>query len=138
MNEAVKIITITPTKADAEKGRWLLDSGDFYLPQGFTIAQSALVGFKPGAWAGNHRHDRQEVLLGLAGELYLIWKDADGIRHEEKMVHHDGQLRFFAITSQVPHLVENRSHAADAALYEWADGLDTPTYLEGSDSLRES
>lgn len=51
MNETVRIVTITPTKADAEKGRWLLDSGDFYLPEGFTVAQSALVGFKPGAWA---------------------------------------------------------------------------------------
>ena len=136
MKEAVKKIVFSPTKADSEKGRWLLDSSDFVLPEGFEAAQSALVGFGPNGWAANHRHQRQEVLLGLAGELWLVWRDANGVRHEEKLLRDDGQLQIFVIAPQVPHLVENRSATADGALYEWSDLIDQSINLTDKESLR--
>lgn len=136
MHEAVKKIVWNPTKSDSEKGRWLLDSGDFMLPKDFKIAQSALVGFSPNGWAANHRHNRQEILLGLAGELWFIWRDFNGERHEEKMLRDDGLLQIFVIEPIVPHLVENRSNTANGALYEWSDLIDASIYLEGEESLR--
>ncbi|HEU5187119.1 MAG TPA: hypothetical protein VFT87_01305 [Candidatus Saccharimonadales bacterium] len=136
MDEAVKRIVWSPTKSDSEKGRWLLDSNDFMMPEGFKIAQSALVGFGPNGWAANHHHKRQEILLGLAGELYLIWRDTSGERHEEKMLRDDGMLQIFVITPHIPHLVENRSTIANGALYEWSDLIDESINLEGKESLR--
>ncbi len=136
MNEAVKQIVWKPTKSDSEKGRWLLDSNDFMLPEDFKAVQSAVVGFRPNGWAANHRHGRQEILLGLAGDLYLIWRDVKGERHEEKMLRDDGRLQIFVIAPNVPHLVENRSASASGALYEWSDLIDESIYLEGEESLR--
>jgi uncharacterized RmlC-like cupin family protein len=136
MKEAVGRFIFNPTKSDNEKGRWLLDSKDFTLPKDFEVAQSALVGFSPNGWAANHRHGRREVLLGLAGELYLIWRDPDGKRHEEKMLRDDGALQIFVIAPNIPHLVENRSAGASGALYEWSDLIDESISLEDDESLR--
>lgn len=136
MHEAVKKIVWSPTKSDNAKGRWLLDGGDLLLPNDFAIAQSAFVGFGPNGWAANHRHQRQEILLGLAGELWLVWRDLNGERHEEKMLRDDGKLQVFVITSGVPHLVENRSATATGALYEWSDLIDKSIDLEAEESLR--
>ncbi len=136
MNQTVTIIPFNPTKADKQKGRWLLDSTDFKLPEGFVPVQSAIVNIAAGGWAANHYHKRQEVLLGLAGDLWVIWRDQDGQRLEQKMLRGDGQLQIFVITSNVPHLVENRSTTTDGALYEWSDLIDEATPLEDKDSLR--
>jgi quercetin dioxygenase-like cupin family protein len=136
MNQEVRRLAWKPTKSDSEKGRWLLDSHDLALPADFKVAQSALVGFAPQGWAANHRHGRQEILLGLAGELYLIWRDSKGGRHEEKMLRNDNVLQVFVIAPNVPHLVENRSAAATAALYEWSDLIDESVPLEDTESLR--
>src|SRR5438876_568299 len=114
MSRAVEQIVWEPTKLNSEEGRWLLDSADFRLPEGFKAIQSALVGFEPQGWAANHRHERREALLGLAGELYLVWRDFEGKRHEDKMLRYDGKLQIFVIASNVPHLVENRSDATGA------------------------
>ena len=72
----------------------------------------------------NHRHARKEVLLGLCGELYLVWRDTNGRCHDEKMLRNDGLLQIFVITPHIPHLVENRSATASGTLYEWSDLVD--------------
>lgn len=136
MSQAVTEIMFDPTKSDNEKGRWLLDSTDFPLPDGFTVAQSAMVGFAPNGWAADHRHGRREALLGLAGELYLVWRETDGERKEARMVGEGALKKLFVIAPNVPHLVENRSGTASAALYEWSDLVDESIPLEGAESLR--
>lgn len=134
----IKMFAFTPTKTDHQKRRWVLDDLDVPTPQGFTIARGAFVHIGPGGWAANHRHERQELLLGLSGELYLIWRDSKGIRHEEKMVPADGTLQLYSIPSWTPHLVENRSEASGAVLHEWSDIEDQAEDLVGGDSLRLS
>jgi uncharacterized RmlC-like cupin family protein len=136
MSNAVRRVVWQPKKADREKGRWLVDSSEFVMPDGFAAVRSAVVGFAPSGWAANHRHKRREVLFGLAGELYLIWRDLDGERHEEKMLRDDGRLQVFLIAPQIPHLVENHSATASAALYEWSDLIDEAVPLGGEESLR--
>lgn len=131
----VKKVICPPTKQDSAKGRWLFDSADFVFPKGFKAVRQAFVGIKPGGWAANHKHKRYEVLLGLAGDLYLIWQDEDGQRHEEKMLSDDGNMQFFFIPSWTPHLVENRSGTIPAVLYEWSDIVDEAQLLEGEESL---
>lgn len=135
MEESVIILDWQPTKADPDKGRWLLDSKDFRLPDGFVTAQSAVMAFKPGGWAANHVHAKREVLLALDGELYLIWRDAAGQRKEQKMTTDHGKLSAFVIRPNVPHLVENRGDSV-ASLYEWSDGTEAATILTGEESLR--
>jgi len=135
MDEPVQILDWQATKVDSDKGRWLLDSHDFKLPKEFTVAQSAVIGLAPGGWAANHRHAKREIFLALAGELYLVWRTADGQRHEQPMVAEHGQLQAFVTGPNVDHLVENRGNS-DASLYEWSDGTDAAMMLEGNDSLR--
>lgn len=136
--KAVTKIVWDATKRDNVKGRWLLDSADLPFPNGFKVVQSAFVGFGPNGWAADHHHQRREILLGLAGDLWLIWREPTGRRCEEKLVREDGKLQFFILAPHTPHLVENRSAASDGALYEWADLRDESIPLEGSQSLRRA
>jgi uncharacterized RmlC-like cupin family protein len=132
----VEIIKRAPTKRDRAKGRWLLDAHELALPAGFEFVHEAFVGIDPGGWAANHRHRKREVLLGLSGDLWLMWRDERGVRHETAMLSGDGDLLFCVIGSNVPHLVENRSSELSSVLYEWSDGSDEAVMLEGAESLR--
>ena len=88
------------------------------------------------AWAADHKHQRQEILLGITGELWLIWRDESGERQEQKMLREDGKLQLFVIAPYVPHLVENRSTTESASLHEWSNLKDEAELLTGSESLR--
>jgi uncharacterized RmlC-like cupin family protein len=120
-----------------KEGRWLLDLQDIDIvtPKGFKVAHQALVSLEPLAWAGNHRHGRRELLLGMTGDLHFIWRETDGTRHETPMIRPDGKLELFVIPSGMPHLVENRSSAAGASLFELSDRKDEAIMLQGAESL---
>ncbi|HSW98468.1 MAG TPA: hypothetical protein VLF71_01375 [Candidatus Saccharimonadales bacterium] len=133
-SSTVRQYVFAPTRT--KEGRWLLAEPDVVFPDGFQRLGGAIVHLNPNAWAANHKHQRQEVLLGLAGNLYLVWRDSDGSRHETPLLRTDGQLQAFFIPPWVPHLVENRSATADAALYEWVDLECEAELLTGRDSLR--
>lgn len=131
----VKKISFTPAKSDNQKRRWVLD--DLETPMhNVAITRGAFVGIGPGGWAANHRHERHEILLALSGELYLIWRDAKGVRHEERMTSNDGKLHSYSISPWTPHLVENRSKTEIAVLHEWSDVIDEAEDLQGPNSLR--
>ena len=135
-SNTVRSCVFSPTRT--KPGRWLLAIDDMVFPEEFHQLAGAFVHLEPEAWAANHKHERQEVLLGLAGDLYLIWRDADGTRHEAAMLRTDGQPQAFFIPDWVPHLVENRSPQAAAALYEWFDKHCEAELLTGAASLRAS
>ncbi len=135
-SQDVKIIPFNPTRADAQKGRWVLDDLDVPKVDNVVPARGAFVCIGPNGWAANHRHQRQELLLGLSGDPYLIWRDSKGMCHEEQMVSSEGTLRLYFIPSGTPHLVENRSPHSPAVLHEWSDVMDEAEILVGKDSLR--
>lgn len=76
-----------------------------------------------------------EILIGLAGDLYLVWRDAQGKRHEERLIREDGKLQAFVIAPQVPHLIKNRSTDAFGTMQVWEGIIDEPTDLTGEESL---
>lgn len=133
--QEVTKISFEPTKLDAKKRLMVLDDLDVPL-YGVKITRGAFVAIGPGGWAANHRHNRHELLLAISGDLYIIWRDKQGIRRQEQMSPADGTLQVYSIPPRVPHLVENRSQRETAVLHEWSsDILGETEDLKGSESL---
>jgi len=63
------------------------------------------------------RFREAQHLIGIGGELELIWQDGHGASHSEPM----RTLELFVIRSLTPHVVINRS-LDHAILIEFADG----------------
>lgn len=114
-------IKIEPTHKAA--GRWQLNMSTVPLPENFVVKKHCIVGIEKGLFAGNHKHVRSEVLLGLHPDLVFIWEDEHGKRHEEAM-HPNGELLLFVVPSLLPHVVVNKSQQSPAVLYEWTDSED--------------
>ncbi|HLZ15014.1 MAG TPA: hypothetical protein VKQ34_03405 [Candidatus Saccharimonadales bacterium] len=129
--------TFNPSYRRDDRGVWVLDTKDIPLPKDFTVRTTPhLVHIAPGGWGGNHTHRRREAYVGFGADLYIMWRDETGARHEAPMTSDDGKLHVFAVAPHLPHLVENRGNTP-AVLYEILDiddGEATP--LEGADSLR--
>lgn len=134
MNKEVEQIMWKAPKSQI--GPWRLDVNDFISSKNLLITKSMLVHFGPGSSAGDHSHKQQEVVIGLSGELYLVWRDARGERHEEKLQRDDGKLQAFVIASEVPHVIENRSSTAFGMMQVWHGLIDEPILLEKVESLR--
>jgi len=127
-----------PTRNRAEQLLVMIDVQDIPLPTEFkTTLPAHLLKLKPGGWGGNHRHLSREVYVALNEGLYIVWRDAEGQRHEAAMApSQDGKLQVFAMPPYVPHLIENRGNA-ETFIYELIElnnGL--VELLEGADSLR--
>lgn len=71
--------------------------------------------------AGNHKHEKQEALLGIGATVFL-WQDGNGQLHEEVM-NPDDELYLFIISSGIPHAVINKSPNEPAILYEYFDDV---------------
>jgi uncharacterized RmlC-like cupin family protein len=114
-------IPLTPS-LQKSSGRWLLYREDIALPKEFKPINKKehFVAIPAKEFAANHKHERQEVLLGLHPDLVIIWQDKKGKKHEEKM-NPDGKLFLFFIPPWVPHVVINTSEVSPAMLYEWTD-----------------
>lgn len=135
MNEAVQKIVFDISKSASANGPWHVDYKDFISSDVFNLTDALLVDFGPDSWAANHKHLQEEILVGLRGDLFLVWREADGTRREEKLMREDGQLQAFVIASLVPHLIENRSKTF-GTMQVWAGINDVSTSLEGDESLR--
>jgi hypothetical protein len=114
----IKKIPIEPTYKK-DNGLWNLNTLLLPLPDNFTIAERNIIYIPGGQFGGNHKHPRTEVFIGI-GDLYLIWQDAAGDNHEDKMKD-DEQLYLFFVESFTPHTVVNRG-TNPAVLFELADG----------------
>ena len=74
-------------------------------------------------------------MIGLSGDVYLVWRDAQGEHHEEKLQREDDKLQAFVIASGVPHLIENRSSTTFGMMQVWHGLVDEPVLLEREESL---
>jgi uncharacterized RmlC-like cupin family protein len=138
MTQEVTSIIWEPPTPERENGPWHISPSSFVPAQDFEEAVSMVVEFGPTSWAGNHRHIEKEMLICLVGDMYLIWRDKNGARHEEKMLEPDRPLRAFLIDSNVPHLMENRSNDTFGTVQVWSGPGENkePILLEGTESLR--
>ena len=119
--DKVKKMPIQPS-ARKDNGRWHLYIDDISMPSGFIplAEQNHIVSVPRGALAGNHKHVRQEILLGLHPDLMLIWQDENGKKHTEEM-NPKGELTLIFVPSLIPHVVINKSQTSPAIFFEWTD-----------------
>ena len=97
---------------------WVLNTDD--IPVDHTlIKDSQIAHLGPQSSAGNHKHPRQEWIVGF-GDLVFIWLDEAGTRQEQHM-NPDGQLFLIHVPAFVPHAVLNRSLDKPGMLFEYAD-----------------
>lgn len=115
----VKKISIDPTYRKAN-GLWNLETLSLPFPDTFQAKERNIVYLPAGEFGGNHAHPRTETFVGIGQEVYMIWQDDKGQKHEEKMMDGD-QLFFFIVEPNTPHAVINRSKHF-AVLVECADG----------------
>jgi uncharacterized RmlC-like cupin family protein len=132
-------ISFDVTYDETDQGIWVLRLADLPLPKNFPEKPSHyVISFGPGAWGGNHRHERVEAFVGMGEGLYIVWQDGAGERHEQPMMSKDkSRLKMFVVPAWTPHMVENRSETETGILYEVRD-IDAGELkpLEGPDSLR--
>lgn len=131
MKEVEKVLWHAPNSV----GPHVLEVNDFITSKDGLTTESLLVHFGPGDTAANHRHAQYEVLVGFGGKLYLVWKDGEGRRHEEKLTSEEGSLYALVIAPHIPHLIENRSKNSPATMQVWNGVIDNPIQLTGEDSL---
>lgn len=102
-----------------ENGTWVLRMGDMVFPDYFTLAEQSLVSIPPGAFGGNHKHPRIEMYIACHKELYLLWLDENGDKHEDVMYDPD-KIKLWIIPPFIPHAVVNRAEEP-AVFYEFAN-----------------
>jgi uncharacterized cupin superfamily protein len=89
------------------------------LPENFQIKERNVVYIPAGEFGGNHKHSRTEAFIGIGEQLFIVWLDDKGKKHEDKMM--DGeQLFFFIVEPFTPHAVINKG-SGFAVLVELAD-----------------
>jgi uncharacterized RmlC-like cupin family protein len=135
----MKQIPLEPSKIKAEQGLIMIDRRNLPLPSTFDNAlPEHLVTFLPGGWGGDHTHEREEAFISFSPDAYMVWRDDQGERHEERMMDAPGQHYLFIVPSNLPHLIENRGDTP-AILYELMDRDDGPaTMLPADQSLRRT
>jgi uncharacterized RmlC-like cupin family protein len=99
---------------------WNLDTLDLPFPEKFQVKVRNIVYIPAGEFGGNHKHPRTEAFIGIGDELFIMWQDDVGKKHEEKMME-DKQLYLFFVEPFTPHAIINKSSGA-ATLVEFADG----------------
>jgi uncharacterized RmlC-like cupin family protein len=119
----------------SEPGPWRVQVNDFISTHNLLVTEELLVYFAPDDTAADHTHAQHEILLAHSGDLTLIWRDQEGVRHEEKMLSDNGDLRAFVIAPHVPHLIKNNSPTKTALMQVWNGVIDDPIVLTGQNSL---
>lgn len=116
------MVTKIPIKPKYKKdnGLWNLDTLSLPLPGGFAVKERNLVYIPADEFGGNHKHPRTEVFVGIGGNLFIVWQDAAGEKHEDKMMD-DDQLYMFIVEPLTPHAVINKG-SGFSVLLELADG----------------
>ena len=117
----VEKIIIEPTYKK-DNGLWALDTQKVLPESLFVPMEQSIISLPPGQAAGNHKHVRQEALLGIGTTAFFLWQDDNGKVHEEAM-NPDNTLYLFIIPPNVPHAVVNRSHDKLVILYEYFDDI---------------
>ena len=115
----IKKIAIDPTY-QKDNGLWNLETLSLPFPANFQIKERNIVYIPAEQFGGNHKHPRTEAFVGIGEDLFIVWLDDKGKRHEEKMME-GTQLFFFVVTPFTPHAVVNRG-SGFAVLIEFADG----------------
>jgi uncharacterized cupin superfamily protein len=114
----IKKIPIDPTYRK-DNGLWNLETLSLPLPENFQIKERNVVYIPAGEFGGNHKHSRTEAFIGIGEQLFIVWLDDKGKKHEDKMM--DGeQLFFFIVEPFTPHAVINKG-SGFAVLVELAD-----------------
>ena len=117
----VEKIIIEPTYKK-DNGLWALDTQKVLPESLFVPMEQSIISLPPGQAAGNHKHVRQEALLGIGTTAFFLWQDDNGKVHKEAM-NPDNTLYLFIIPPNVPHAVVNRSHDKLVILYEYFDDI---------------
>lgn len=117
MKPTIIKLNYTYKKPDTEV--WVLNTDDIPVDKS-KIKDQQIVHLAPKSVGGNHKHPRTEWFIGI-GELFFIWLDEDGLKHEEHM-HPNGQIFLFEVPPFLPHAVANRSSDKVGILFEMADG----------------
>lgn len=97
---------------------WVLNSDDIPVDKSL-IKDQQIIRLAPGSFGGNHKHPRVEWFIGF-GELFCVWLDENGTKHEESM-NSDTQVKLVKIPPFLPHAILNRSASEQAVLFELAD-----------------
>jgi len=118
----IKKIPIDPTYRK-DNGLWNLETSTLPFPNDFQIKERNVVYIPAGEFGGNHKHPRTEAFVGIGEELFMVWQDEKGKKHEDKMMNGE-QLYFFYIEPFTPHAVINKGQSF-AVLTEFADGPNT-------------
>ncbi len=103
-----------------DNGLWNLRTDQLPLPEDFKVDERSVVYIPSGEYGGNHKHPRREVFVGIGEELYMVWLDDEGHKHEDKMMD-DEQIFMFDVEPFTPHAVINKG-ASFALLVELATG----------------
>lgn len=117
-----------------DNGTWALDTQKVLLGSMFVPIEQSIIHLPAGQAAGNHRHARQEALLGIGATAFFLWQDENGKVYEEAM-NPNNTLYLFVIPPNVPHAVINRSSDEPVILYEYFD--DIHSGVEKVNLLRE-
>lgn len=112
------ITNLNYTYKKPESEVWVLNTDDIPV-QKEIIKDQQIVHLAPLSVGGNHKHPRTEWFIGI-GDLYFVWLDEDGARHEESM-HPDGQIVLIEVPPYLPHAVVNKSKDKVGILFEMAD-----------------
>lgn len=117
-----KIIEIQPSYKK-ESGVWVLDFDDISLTKDFLLKQRAVVYMPPQKYAGNHKHPRTELFLGIGGGMEFIWLDENNEKHIERM-NPDGKILLIQVPPFIPHVTHNNSDSM-GIIIEFADAKQT-------------
>lgn len=98
---------------------WVLNTDDIPVEKS-KIKDQQIVHFAPSSVGGNHKHPRTEWFIGI-GELFFIWLDQDGHKHEEHM-YPEGKIVLIEVPPYLPHAVVNKSSHKEGILFELSDG----------------
>ncbi len=112
---------ITP-RYTKDNGAFVLDTQSLAFPDSFHMFEQSIVYIPSNQTAGNHKHPRSEVFIGIGTELFFYWQDEFGTVHSEIM--QDEYLYLIYVPSLIPHAIENKS-SSFAILYEYADAAQT-------------
>ncbi len=103
-----------------ENGVFVIDITSVHLPETFTVKQQSLVVIPPGEVAGNHKHPRQELFIGLSKGLEFIWQSEKGVQH--LAMRKGEQLFLIVVPAFIPHAIKNNG-TEEGVLFEFADDI---------------
>ena len=111
-------IAIEPTYKK-ENGVWALSLEAIPIPIHFRPRKKSIICLPPESTAGNHKHQRTEIFVGIGEELEIVWLDKDG-EQKSDLMNPKGKLYVFKVPPYLPHAIRNNSTKHSAYLLEHA------------------